>query len=452
MPRDDLPEFNFDGIAGTVADYTEADGELSYNITINPSQSATGNSYAFGTGVPTYTHEGTYVYTITERDSTEAGVTKDSSTYVVTVVIKDVEQDGEHVLNRTATITRDGEPYGNTGRVDFTNTYTATGTLDGAAAFEVRKTFTGRADNQWTDNDVFVFEMTGVDEEGNAAPMPEGSANGKKTITISSDNLSGNVGVNNFGNIAYGNDDRGKTYIYTIVELPQNADGQPVYGIDYSEAVYEVTVTVNDKATADGELDIQHQMKLLKTDTGTENNTEVEDAIFSNKYTVNPDDKTVTKGEGDAKTDVDGKLVGVGDTLDYTIHWVNDAVDESGVAQDATVTVTDNVPAGLTVDPLSISDDGQLSEDGRTITWSIEADAAAEGDVTYKATVDDTATEGGELTNTAQVTVGDNDPHQRVEATVDVPQKSMDEMDGKVDGDIQVGDVLKYTIEYANKG
>ena len=452
VAKDDLPEFNFDGIAGTVADYTEADGELSYNITINPSQSATGNSYAFGTGVPTYTHEGTYVYTITERDSTEAGVTKDSSTYVVTVVIKDVEQDGEHVLNRTATITRDGEPYGNTGRVDFTNTYTATGTLDGAAAFEVRKTFTGRADNQWTDNDVFVFEMTGVDEEGNAAPMPEGSANGKKTITISSDNLSGNVGVNNFGNIAYGNDDRGKTYIYTIVELPQNADGQPVYGIDYSEAVYEVTVTVNDKATADGELDIQHQMKLLKTDTGTENNTEVEDAIFSNKYTVNPDDKTVTKGEGDAKTDVDGKLVGVGDTLDYTIHWVNDAVDESGVAQDATVTVTDNVPAGLTVDPLSISDDGQLSEDGRTITWSIEADAAAEGDVTYKATVDDTATEGGELTNTAQVTVGDNDPHQRVEATVDVPQKSMDEMDGKVDGDIQVGDVLKYTIEYANKG
>ena len=158
IAKDDLPEFNFNNLAGNVADYTEADGELSYNITINPSQSATGNSYAFGTGAPTYTHEGTYVYTITERNSTVAGVTKDSSTYVVTVVIEDVVQDGEHVLNRTATITRDGEQYEGTGRVDFTNTYTSTGELggNGEVSIAANKTLTGRD----MEKEEFTFKVT----------------------------------------------------------------------------------------------------------------------------------------------------------------------------------------------------------------------------------------------------------------------------------------------------
>ncbi len=178
IAKDDLPEFNFNNLAGNVADLTETNGGLRYNITINPSQSATGNSYAFGTGVPTYTHEGTYVYTITERNSTVAGVTKDSSTYVVTVVIEDVVQDGEHVLNRTATITRDGEPYEGTGRVDFTNTYTSTGELggNGEVSIAANKTLTGRN----MEKEEFTFKVTDKAGQtvstGTNAPAEDGDA------------------------------------------------------------------------------------------------------------------------------------------------------------------------------------------------------------------------------------------------------------------------------------
>lgn len=444
VAKDDLPEFNFDNLAGTVADYTEADGELSYNITINPSRSATGNSYAFGTGIPTYTHEGTYVYTITERDSTVAGVTKDSSTYVVTVVIEDVEQGGEHVLNRTATIERDGVPYENTGRVDFTNTYTAAGTLDGATVLDVQKTFTGRENNEWTDNDVFTFKLTG--SEG--APMPKNDQGDVvDTITLTKNELADGVATGSFGDIAYGNADRGKSYTYTITEVAGN-----VYGVDYSEAEYKVTVTVNDKATPDGTLVIVSTVEKTKDDNGAavDPASAANVAAFTNTYKVNDDTKTVDRVDEDVKTDVDGKLVGVGDTLEYTIHWVNDAINETGVAQDATVTVVDKLPAGVTLDQDSIGE-GVYDADAGTITWTINAKAAQEGDITYSVTVNDEALQTDELTNTAQVTVGDNNPHQSVETTVHVPQKSVEnDREDAADGDLKVGDTLTYTIEYTN--
>ncbi|MDM8299496.1 Spy0128 family protein [Collinsella tanakaei] len=444
VAKDDLPEFNFDNLAGTVADYTEADGELSYNITINPSRSATGNSYAFGTGIPTYTHEGTYVYTITERDSTVAGVTKDSSTYVVTVVIEDVEQGGEHVLNRTATIERDGVPYENTGRVDFTNTYTAAGTLDGATVLDVQKTFTGRENNEWTDNDVFTFKLTG--SEG--APMPKNDQGDVvDTITLTKNELADGVATGSFGDIAYGNADRGKSYTYTITEVAGN-----VYGVDYSEAEYKVTVTVNDKATPDGTLVIVSTVEKTKDDNGAavDPASAANVAAFTNTYKVNDDTKTVDRVDEDVKTDVDGKLVGVGDTLEYTIHWVNDAINETGVAQDATVTVVDKLPAGVTLDQDSIGE-GVYDADAGTITWTINAKAAQEGDITYSVTVNDEALQTDELTNTAQVTVGDNNPHQSVETTVHVPQKSVENDREDADaGDLKVGDTLTYTIEYTN--
>lgn len=217
VAKNDLPEFNFDNLAGTVADYTEADGELSYNITINPSQSVTGNSYAFGTGVPTYTHEGTYVYTITERDSTVASVAKDSSTYVVTVVIEDVEQDGEHVLNRTATITRDGKPYEGTGRVDFTNTYNASGSV----TIEATKTLSGRD----LKADEFKFEVTGGYQ---VEPVSTGKNDGAKE---------GEAAAINFSSITYQISDLEKwadDSVNTGVTKIDSETGLATYVIEYT--------------------------------------------------------------------------------------------------------------------------------------------------------------------------------------------------------------------------
>ena len=446
VAKDDLPEFNFDNLAGTVDDYTEADGELSYNITINPSQSATGNSYAFGTGVPTYTHEGTYVYTITERDSTVAGVTKDSSTYVVTVVIEDVVENGEHVLNRTATITRDGEPYENTGRVDFTNTYKAEGKLDGDTALKFQKTFTGRENDAWLDYDSFVIEMNC--EPGSSAPMPQGSNGDLYQRIVHSSDAEGSTATVNVPAITYTEKDAGKTYTYTVVEKPKNEYGQREYGITYSQAAYEIKVTVEDNGN--GTLEIEPVITQVKNDKGEEVSNVMDVAAFNNTYKVNEDTKTVDRVDEGVKTDVDGKLVGVGDTLEYTIHWVNDAINENGVAQDATVTVVDTLPAGVTLDQDSIGE-GVYDSDAGTITWTFDAKAAQEGDITYSVTVNDEALQIDELTNSATIALNDNDPKATVETTVHVPQKSVEnDREDAADGDLKVGDTLTYTIEYTN--
>ena len=419
-----------------------------------PAGNGNSNTADFAFGKMTFTHvtgESGYQFAIIEVlpdgvsqfDPVKDGLTYDRHQTNVTITVTD---NGHGALEAKATYdnsaSTDAEDAAKTTKAAFTNVYTATGTVTGSDVFDVSKTFTGRENNEWTANDVFTFEMTG--SEG--APMPEGSTDGKATITISSEQLNDEgVGINSFGNIAYGNADRGKTYTYTIREVAGN-----VYGVTYSQAEYQVTVKVNDNATPNGQLSIETSMTHVKDDQGNGTGDSAEIAAFTNTYKVDEDSKDVSRVDGDVTTNVNGQLVGVGDTLEYTIHWVNDAVDEHGVAQAATVTVTDNVPEGLTVNADSLSAEGSLSQDGRTITWTIEADAAEQGDVTYRATVDDTALQDDKLTNTATVQVGDNDPHQSVEATVEVPQKSGENNNQRPDGSIQVGDRITYTIEYAN--
>lgn len=408
--------------------------------------------FAFGTMTFNHVTDGDgYQFAIIEvlpedvspYDPVKDGLTYDRHQTNVTITVTD---NGHGALEAKAkydnSASTDAEDADEITKAAFTNVYAATGSVTGSDVFDVSKTFTGRENNEWTANDVFTFEMVG--SEG--APMPEGSDGQTKTITVSSDQLNGEgVGINNFGDIAYGNADRGNTYTYTIREVAGN-----VYGVTYSQAEYQVTVAVNDNTTPNGQLSIETSMTQVKNDQGNETDNSADIAAFTNTYKVDEDSKDVSRVDGDVTTNVNGQLVGVGDTLEYTIHWVNDAVDEHGVAQAATVTVTDNVPEGLTVDANSISNGGALSQDGRTITWTVEADAAEQGDVTYQATVDDSAVQGGQLTNTATVQVGDNDPHQSVEATVEVPQKSGENNNQRPDGSIQVGDRITYTIEYAN--
>ncbi|MDM8162998.1 Spy0128 family protein [Collinsella intestinalis] len=436
-------------------DQITIDGNWSDANTATASTTETGSAtadFAFGTMTFTQVTGNTpYQFVITENlaeGMTEDNPVKDGLTYdrhqtIVTITVTD---NGDGTLKAEATYDNSNgvtdADKAETTKAAFTNVYTAIGTVTGSDVFDVSKTFTGRENDEWTANDVFTFELTG--SEG--APMPEGSDGQTKTITVSSDQLNDeSVGINNFGDIAYGNADRGNTYTYTIREVAGN-----VYGVTYSQAEYRVTVKVDDNATPNGQLSIETSMTQVKDDKGNDIGTPADTAAFTNTYKVDDDSKDVLRVDGDVTTNVNGQLVGVGDTLEYTIHWVNDAVDEYGVAQAAIVTVTDNVPEGLTVDAGSISNGGTLSQDGRTITWTIEADAAEQGDVTYQATVDDSAVQGGQLTNTATVQVGDNDPHQSVEATVEVPQKSGENNNQRPDGSIQVGDRITYTIEYAN--
>lgn len=174
--------------------------------------------------------------------------------------------------------------------------------------------------------------------------------------------------------------------------------------------------------------------------------------------------KDVTTPE-DTSTSIDGQLVGVGDTLHYTIDWANTAVGDDGSPADAEVTVTDILPAGTshvdgsaeafldTANGSSEITDPDVVEIGfneGTLTWTIQAKAGESGTVSFEVKVEDTAVinDGNAIPNTATIKVGTNT--YTTNTTVNyVPEKSVDTGDATA-ASAQVGDTLTYTITYVN--
>ena len=92
-------------------------------------------------------------------------------------------------------------------------------------------------------------------------------------------------------------------------------------------------------------------------------------ATFTNVYFDAKDAKDVVVGGADEpQASVDGKLVGVGDELTYTIDWVNNAVDENGVPVEADIVVVDKIPHGTEF--VSASKGGK-HENG-AVTWKFD--------------------------------------------------------------------------------
>ncbi len=159
--------------------------------------------------------------------------------------------------------------------------------------------------------------------------------------------------------------------------------------------------------------------------------SQTEEADFTNTYRDSQPSKTVDK-----------PIASSGDTLTYTIHWVNDAKNNDGVAQAATVTITDQVPEGT--DLVANSYEGATyNESTKTLTWIIQAAAGAEGDVSFQVKLQPAT--AGRVPNEATVQV-DNNPNVVVAETY-VPSKTSDTT---ATGALQVGDVLEYTITYKN--
>ena len=137
----------------------------------------------------------------------------------------------------------------------FTNTYgTATEGRDVSTAGLFTKTLKGR---DWAEGDNFQFTLTG---EG-GAPMPEGSANGSKTVSVTAaaGTEAGAKVAFDFGAIRYTLNDikdagfaevggkrvRAKTFTYTVREVRPD-DGSAIAGVDYDGHVATMTVTVTD--------------------------------------------------------------------------------------------------------------------------------------------------------------------------------------------------------------
>lgn len=136
----------------------------------------------------------------------------------------------------------------------FTNTCgTATEGRDVSTAGLFTKTLKGR---DWAESDSFQFTLTGEDD----APMPEGSADGSKTVSVTgAGTKAGDRVAFDFGSIRYTLDDlkdagfaevggkrvRAKTFTYTVSEA-RPADGSALAGVAYDGHAATMTVTVTD--------------------------------------------------------------------------------------------------------------------------------------------------------------------------------------------------------------
>lgn len=292
--------------------------------------------------------------------------------------------------------------------VAFTNTYgTATEGRDVSTAGLFTKTLEGR---DWAEGDSFQFALTGED----GAPMPEGSADGSKTVSVTAAAVTkaGDKVAFDFGSIRYTLNDikdagfaevggkrvRTKTFTYKVREVRPD-DGSAIAGVDYDGHVATMTVTVADDgsgnltattpaiAQASGgdfvntyttELDYSARagVRLSKTLSGRA----MEAGQFA--FTVTADAETAAKLG--LKTDKDAYAVAAAD------DGKADLVDLIGGAAKSDVKFTD-ADAGktyrFTVTETKLGGEGYTNDTApRTVTIAPGYDAAT-GELTVTTTV-----------------------------------------------------------------
>ena len=201
------------------------------------------------------------------------------------------------------------------------------------------------------------------------------------------------------------------------IEAKNDKDGKVSFGeLSFTNpGAYHATVT--EKASGDVLIEGDahaYTFDITVTQTGAGLKAEISNErgkkTFTNTFTPHDNTKTVTKADASgAKVNVDGRLVGVGDTLTYTIGWANNSVDDRGAAQAADVTVTDVLPKG--VDYVEGSAYGAAYDAAtRTLTWSLgEQAAGATGTLSFDVKVSAEAAVVDDISNTATVKVGENE-------------------------------------------
>lgn len=379
-----------------------------------------GEKVPFNFGGYTFTQPGEYYYTITEAEPAEGakipGITYSKNSADIVVHVTD---------NLKGQLEAKVEVYNGT----FTNTYTpAPVVIPGGAgsALQVKKVLEGR---DWLPSESYSFGLKAVTE---GAPMPE-SAGSVATATVNNQTVS-------FGSISFA---KPGAYEYRIVETGASADAN----LTFSKAEYKLVVTVVDDGSA---LKADSALSQVKDDAGEEVNKTLqvpgEVMTFTNTYKKPTQGKDVT-AEGNPGTSINGQLVQVGSKLVYTINWVNDAVDESGKAVAADIVVRDQIPAGTAYVEDSATNGGVYNAD--TLTWDLgKQEANASGTVSFTVEVTEAAL-NNKVENQANIQIGDNNAEATSKPEVFVPGKKVEDTNK---GDIQVGDVLTYTVSYANPG
>ncbi len=367
------------------------DGEFSFTVTEDDEIVAAGKNdadgnIAFDTIQYTLADIGTHTYIITEDAGQLGGVTYSEASFEVTVTVTD---NGDGTLSADAVYPEGGVKFENTYDVDKTS-----------VILDASKDLTGRDLNDGE----FSFTVT---ENGNTVATGTNDAEGKIV----------------FSEIEYALSDVG-THTYVVTE-----DAGQLGGVTYSDASFEVTVTVTDNG--DGTLSVQKTMEVeeivfensyaaegevaleaTKTLTGRE----LQDGEFS--FTVTEDDEIVAAGTNDA----DGNIAF--DTIQYTLDDIGthtyiiteDAGQLGGVTYseasiEVTVEVTDNGDGTLSTE-VTYPEDGATFENTYDVApekLTLEASKELTGRDLKDGEFSFTITEDGET-----VATGTNDTEGKV--------------------------------------
>lgn len=317
---------------------------------------------------------GTYVFTMSEQDTTVPGVTKDGTVATITYVVKDVDHTGKlAVVSKTVTPTTGA----NGKNITFTNYYSPKNvgySISGVKNIVNTDTATSRVPQDGE----FKFQLNAVsahDSDGNAIsmndmPMPAGSQNGTVTVTNKGSGFT-------FGQMVY---TMPGVYTYHVKELAGTDKT-----IGYSTQEYDVTVTVTDR---DG---------MLSATADSQTN----DIRFDNTYTPTPVDVTVSAdkhltgralndGEFTAELkDMDGNTLqskrfkrttgseAKADEGDGTLTFDKLTFDKTGIYK-YTVDETDTQLGGVTYDTTSHTVTVTVTEDADSHTLTAKTEYSTE--------------------------------------------------------------------------
>lgn len=333
--KQDKNEFTFDI---TNAAVPTGEGEATeplagtYNYYVGDSDTAAGQ-VTFTDGKAQLTVTGG---TTVRIDGLPAGTT-------FTVTEQGVGQNGWTVTDATSqegvenTNTADGMvtgtiPAGSQASLTFSNTYHANEVgLSTNTTLKVRKNLEGR---DWRDTDSFDFTIAGFRAPSGVDPVPV------PEDTVVTVDASTDAHTASFGDITF---DTPGEYRYTIQE---NGDPeQPIAGIDYSDAIYRVTVMVGDNGTGSLVID-SVKIELMYDDGGNLANTENEGTpvegdtmAFKNTYNASTD----TEGIQGKKiyNDTTGDNPYEGGKFSFKLEAKGGFVTDSGNAGNLTIAAAD---------------------------------------------------------------------------------------------------------------
>ena len=338
--------------AGAGEDRVLTDGEFSFTITgqgddAGYTQTVSNTGAGFTFPEIEYTQPGTHTYTIAENTGNDSTITYDKTVYNVTVEVTD-----DNGALKTAV---SGLP--ESGKAEFTNTYTPTAATVTGSQISGTKTLNGRA----AQDGEFTFDLLDSDNNLVDTAASAAAADGEaKGFAFSKDLTFDKVG----------------TYTYTVVE--ENG-GKHIAGVDHDGSTFGVTIEVTQdtenrklvatvSTTKDGAAAPIAFVNTYKIETYTSVSLTADKTLTGKALEAGQFTFKLTDGNGYETTgtnDASGKVTFAGITLEhagtyaFTISEVNDGqanVTYSDATYRVNVIVADNGKGALEVTGIEYPD------------------------------------------------------------------------------------------------